>query len=77
MEKERGIKIINVDEKKQCDIHVAIIRFIFTEATNLKMQCNEISITVDPCYEDDKYVDIVIYDDSWNELKRTKIPNGL
>jgi hypothetical protein len=22
MEKERGIKITNVDEKKQCDIHV-------------------------------------------------------
>jgi len=26
MEKERGITIINVDDKKQCDIHVVVKR---------------------------------------------------
>jgi hypothetical protein len=25
MEKDRGIKITNVDKKKQCDIHVVIV----------------------------------------------------
>jgi len=67
----------NIMPEKQCDICVVISRFIFDQAKELKMQCNEISVTIDPIYKSDKYVDIVIYDDSWNELKRVKTLNGL
>ena len=63
--------------KEQLNLPVVISRFIFDTAEKLNMQCNEICVTIDPCYSDDKYVDIVIYDDSWNELKRIKTYNGL
>ena len=71
-----SLEIFNKDGKA---LHIGsvISRFLFDQSDDIKMQCNEISITIDPCYADDKYVDIVIYDDSWNELKRTKTLNGL
>ena len=43
MEKERGITITNVDDKKQCDIHVVVEPFYCDDAderlTKCKKQC--------------------------------------
>ena len=60
-----------------CTLHSVISRFLFDQSDSLKMQCNEICVTIDPCHENDKWVDLVIYDDNWNELKRIKTLNGL
>jgi hypothetical protein len=63
--------------EQPCTLHSVISRFLFDQSDGLKMQCNEISVSIDPCHEDDRYVDLVIYDDHWNELKRIKTLNGL
>jgi len=34
MEKERGITITNVDDKKQCDIHGVIVPFVCRDCGN-------------------------------------------
>ena len=56
------------------DIRFAMVcRFLFDEAKKHGLQVNEISITIEPNYEDDSYVDIVISDLSWKELAKYKV----
>ena len=65
------------NETKKCTIHDIISRFFFDESDNLGVNVNEIVMYIDPKYDDDKYVDIVICDESWNELRIIKTKNGL
>jgi hypothetical protein len=57
MEKERGITIINVDDKKQCDIHVVSN----TEGKLLCEDCNKVDRYLvfrvcEPCLIKGKYI---------------------
>lgn len=49
MEKERGIKITNVDKKKQCDIHVVVRQS--EQLVDKNFDCFEYSQGFHRCFE--------------------------
>jgi hypothetical protein len=58
-------------------LHSTISRFLFDEAEKAGLQVNEISITIEANYDDDKYIDIIVSDMDWKELTKYKSLTGL